>query len=113
MTPLFQASISKDHPTGVNGKSMRVIPYTFLGTKDQTIWVMDSRGNGYVIPDGGNLRVQREVQAPGDFGKDGGGEGTFELAYLDHGPMPQGKSYEYAVLVQRSPGSVRAFAQRT
>ena len=109
VTPLFQASISKDHPTRVDGESMRAIPYIFSGTKGQRTWVMDSRGNGYVIPEGGNLRVQREVQAPGDFGKEGGGEGTFELAYLDHGPMPQDKSYEYAVLVQRSPGKIRAF----
>ena len=111
VTPLFQASISEASPTGVNGESVWAIPYMFEGTTGQTAWVMDASGNGYVIPDGGNLWVQRQVQAPGDFGKEGGGEGTFELAYLDHGHAPQDKSYEYAVLVQRSPGSVRAFAQ--
>ena len=110
VTPLFQASISADRPTGVNGKSVRAIPYAFSGTASQTAWVMDAAGNGYVIPNGGSLRVQRQVQAPGDFGKEGG-EGAFELAYLDHGRRPQDKSYEYAVLVQRSPGKVRAFAQ--
>ena len=111
VTPLFQASITENDPTWINGSGVQVIPYTFSGTPGQTIWVMDASGNGYVIPDGGYLRVQRQVQAPGDFGKEGGGEGTFELAYFDHGRAPQGKSYEYAVLVQRSPGSVRAFAQ--
>ena len=109
VTPLFQASISENVPTWINGADVRAIPYTFSGTKGQRTWVMDSRGNGYVIPEGGNLRVQREVQAPGDFGAEGGGEGAFELAYLDHGPRPQDKSYEYAVLVQRSPGKIRAF----
>lgn len=70
---------------------------------------MDASGNGYVIPDGGGLRVQREVQAPGDVGRDGG-VGEFELAYLDHGFMPQDGGYEYAVLVQQPFGRVRGFA---
>ena len=51
-----------------------------------------------------------EVQVSEDFGRDSGGTGSFELAYLDHGSAPQGASYHYAVLVQRSPGQVRAFA---
>ena len=111
VTPLFQASISGDHPTWVNGAGVLTIPYAFSGMAGQTVWVMDALGNGYVIPDGDGLRVQREVQAPGDFGKEGGGEGVFELAYLDHGSAPQAETYEYAVLVQRPPGKVRAFAQ--
>ena len=110
VTPLFQAAISEDRPTGVNGERVRAIPYTFSGTKGQTAWLMDSLGNGYVIPDGEGLRVQREMQALGDFGEEGGGTGTFELAYLDHGSKPQGASYHYAVLVQRSPDGVSAFA---
>ena len=110
VTPLFQAAISEDRSTGVNGEGVRAIPYAFSGTNGQRAWLMDSRGNGYVVPDGGDLRVQRQVQTPGDFGSEGG-TGTFELAYLDHGPMPRGSSYHYAVLVQRSPDRVRTFAQ--
>ena len=110
VTPLFQAAISEDRPTGVNGESVRGIPYTFSGTTGQRAWLMDSLGNGYVVPDGGELRVQRGVQVSKDYGRDSGGTGTFELAYLDHGPMPQGASYHYAVLVQRSPDRVSAFA---
>ena len=110
VTPLFQASISEDRPTWINGAGVLAIPYTFSGTAGDIAWVMDSLGNGYVIPDGGDLRVQREVQTPGDFGKEGGGTGAFELAYLDHGNAPQDSSYHYAVLVQKSPSKVRAFA---
>ena len=110
VTPLFQAAISEDRSTGVNGESVRGIPYAFSGTKDQRAWLMDSLGNGYVIPDGGKLRVQRGVQVSKNYGRDSGGTGTFELAYLDHGSAPQGASYHYAVLVQRSPDRVRAFA---
>lgn len=112
VTTLFQASVSEDRPTSVTGERVRAIPYEFVGTAGQTAWVRDSRGNGYVIPDGGDLHVQRQVQTPGDFGKGGGGgTGTFELAYLDHGSAPQDASYHYAVLVQRSPDRVSAFAQ--
>ncbi len=111
VTPLFQASISEDRPTGVNGESVLAIPYTFSGTTGQTAWVMDSLGNGYVIPDGEGLRVQRQVQVSKDYGRDSGGTGAFELAYLDHGSAPRDASYHYAVLVQRSADSVRAFAQ--
>ncbi len=110
VTPLFQAAISEDRPTGVNGEGVRGIPYAFSGTTGQMAWLMDSRGNGYVIPDGGELRVQRQVQVSKNYGRDSGGTGAFELAYLDHGPMPQGASYHYAVLVQRSPDRVSAFA---
>ena len=111
VTPLFQASISEDRPTWVNGAGVLVIPYMFAGIADETVWVMDASGNGYVIPNGEGLRVQREVQTSKDFGEDSGGEGAFELAYFDHGSAPQAETYEYAVLVQRSPGKVRAFAQ--
>ena len=31
VTPLFQASISEDRSTGVNGESVRAIPYAFSG----------------------------------------------------------------------------------
>ena len=110
VTPLFQAAISQDRSTGVNGESVLAIPYAFAGTKGQTTWVMDSLGNGYVIPDGEGLRVQREVQVSKDYGRDSGGTGAFELAYLDHGSSPQGASYHYAVLVQRSSNRVSAFA---
>ena len=110
VTPLFQAAISEDLSTGVNGEHVQTIPYAFSGTKGQTAWLMDSRGNGYVIPDGEGLRVQRQMQVSKNYGRDSGGTGTFELAYLDHGSMPQDKSYEYAVLVQRSPDRVSAFA---
>ena len=110
VTPLFQVAISQDRSTGVNGESVRAVPYMFAGIKGQRVWVMDSLGNGYVVPDGEGLRVQREVQVSKNYGRDSGGTGTFELAYLDHGPMPQGASYEYAVLVQRSPDRVSAFA---
>ncbi len=111
VTPLFQASISEDRPTGVNGESVLAIPYTFSGTTGQTAWVMDALGNGYVIPDGSDLHVQRQVQVSENFGRDSGGTGAFELAYLDHGSAPRDASYHYAVLVQRSADSVRAFAQ--
>ncbi len=109
VTTLFQTSISEDRPTVVNGTGVLAIPYTFSGTSSQRVWLMDASGNGYVIPDGGGLRVQREVQAPGDIGRDGG-VGEFELAYLDHGFMPQDGGYEYAVLVQQPFDLVRGFA---
>ncbi len=110
VTPLFQAAISEDRSTEVNGERVGAIPYAFSGMAGQTTWLMDSLGNGYVVPDGGDLRVQRQVQISKNYGRDSGGTGAFELAYLDHGPMPQGASYHYAVLVQRSPDRVRAFA---
>ncbi len=109
-TSLFQTSISENHPTVVNGDGVLAIPYDFSGTTNQIAWMMDASGNGYVVPDGGGLRVQRRVQAPGDFGREGGGMGTFELAYLDHGRAPQDKSYHYAVLVQQPLWRVRKFA---
>ena len=110
VTPLFQAAVSEDRSTGVNGERVRAIPYAFSGTKGQKAWLMDSLGNGYVVPDGSDLRVQRQVQVSKNYGRDSGGTGTFELAYLDHGSVPQGASYHYAVLVQRSPDRVSAFA---
>ena len=110
VTPLFQAAVSGDRSTEVNGESVQAVPYAFSGMAGQTAWLMDSLGNGYVIPDGEGLRVQREVQVSKNYGRDSGGTGTFELAYLDHGSAPRGASYHYAVLVQRSPDRVSAFA---
>jgi hypothetical protein len=110
VTPLFQTALAEDRLTVVNGEEVRAIPYTFRRTADKSMWLMDAVGNGYVIPNGENLRVQRQIQALGDFGKEGGGEGPFELAWLDHGTEPDGAAYHYALLVQTPPGRVRAFA---
>ena len=91
VTPLFQAAISEDRSYGGEwGKCAGDSLYMFSGTKGQTSvadgfsgeWVCDSRW-------GASLRVQRGVQVSKDYGRDSGGTGTFELAYLDHGSAPQ------------------------
>ncbi|MDP6042307.1 MAG: polysaccharide lyase family 8 super-sandwich domain-containing protein, partial [Candidatus Latescibacteria bacterium] len=110
VTPLFQTLVSKDRATVVNGEFVQMIPYASEGKTGQRAWLMDSAGNGYVVPDGRNLRVQRQVQIPGDFGKEGGGRDTFELAWIDHGSAPEHGAYEYALLVQTPSEAVQKFA---
>ena len=110
VTPLFQATTSAAQSTVVDGNEMQTVPYASEGSVGQATWVMDSVGNGYVIPDGNGLKVRRQVQTPGDFGKEGGGRDTFEVAWIDHGSAPQSASYEYAVLVQASAVDVGKLA---
>ncbi len=94
ITSLFQTAVTTDRPTVVNGEMVQTIPYTSQGASGQAAWLMDGMGNGYVLPDGGGLRVRRQMQATGDFGEEGGGEGNFELAWIDHGSAPNDAAYE-------------------
>jgi chondroitin-sulfate-ABC endolyase/exolyase len=107
VTTLFQASIAGGQPTVLNGEVVQTIPYS---GGEGVSWLMDSVGNGYVLPDGDDLQVVRRTQSTGDYGKEGGGTGTFEQAWIDHGPAPAGTAYEYAVLVKTTADAVGSFA---
>lgn len=100
VTTLFQNATSANRATVIDGEGMFSMSGDFEGTAGQGVWLVDSSGNGYVLPNGDGLRV-RHVQNEA---------GMFELAWIDHGQMPTGKTYEYAVLVQQPQGRVRKFA---
>ena len=100
VTTLFQNAMSANRATVIDGKGMYSLPYSFSGTAGQGVWLMDSSGNGYVLPNGNGLQVRRKQ----------GETGMFDLAWIDHGNMPANSTYQYAVLVQQPQGRVRKFA---
>ena len=100
VTTLFQNATSANRATVIDGEGMFSLPYSFSGTAGQGVWLMDSSGNGYVLPNGNGLQVRRTQNE----------SGVFELAWIDHGNMPADSTYHYAVLVQQPQGRVRKFA---
>jgi len=112
-TILFQNYLAeKTLSTWVNDSKEGItrIPFRVSGKKGKQFWILDSAGNGYVIPDAENLHLRRVIQKTQKFGIDLGGSGNFELAWIDHGIAPRDEGYEYAVLVGSSPEATRNFA---
>ena len=100
VTTLFQTAMPANRATVIDGEGVLSLPYSFSGTAGRGVWLMDSSGNGYVLPNGSGLQVRRTQNEAG----------MFELAWIGHGQMPTNGTYEYAVLVQQPQARVRQFA---
>jgi hypothetical protein len=116
-TTLFQSWMPEEAmPVRINGEAVAAFPYEFQGLKGKPLTVMDPYGNGYVLPDGGAVRLSRSVQRSRDAWNHGATEGAFSTCWLDHGHGPREDGYgevryHYAMLVQASPEAVAAFAK--
>jgi hypothetical protein len=116
-TTLFQSWMPEEGmPVRINGEAVTAFPYEFQGLKGKPLTVMDPYGNGYVLPDGGAVRLSRSVQHSRDAWNHGATEGAFSTCWLDHGHGPREDGYgevryHYALLVQAPPKAVAAFAK--
>jgi hypothetical protein len=116
-TTLFQSWIPEEGmPVWINGEAVSAFPYEFQGAKGKPLTLMDPYGIGYVLPDGGAVRLTRSVQHSRDAWNRGETQGAFSTCWLDHGHGPREDGYgevryHYAMLVQASPEAVAAFAK--
>jgi chondroitin-sulfate-ABC endolyase/exolyase len=115
-TTLFQVWMADPAtPVVVNGESVTDLPYSWRGAAGRAATLMDPCGNGYVLPDAGSARLQRCLQESKDAWNRKANAGFFSTCWWDHGHAPTddgygGQRYEYALLVQTTPGQLAAFA---
>ncbi|GAF72658.1 unnamed protein product, partial [marine sediment metagenome] len=112
-TTLFQCRLPASDAAVWVSSAKPVTAFPFESTFDdgETVWLMDSVGNGYYAPNARGLRVaRRRQQSIRDVGK-GETEGDFAVAWIDHGAAPKDDGYEYAMLIQSTPDAVARFAK--
>ncbi len=121
-TTLFQHHLSEDRKGGFQVSGVRfpeggqaAFPLETRLAGAEGSWLIDSIGNGYVLPAGhAPLEIVRKHQKlpyhthrndrqPELNQEIDPNEGDTELALLDHGPAPDGASYHYTVLIRTTP----------
>lgn len=74
-------------------------------------WLADGKGNGYYIPAKQHVGIERSTQKSKDQSSGEPTSGDFATAWLSHGTKPRNESYEYAMLIGRTPEQIAAFAK--
>lgn len=83
-----------------------------ISTKADSAWLMDTQGNGYLVPTGNDdLILQRGLQESMNDKTKSKTEGDFTKAWLNHGTSPQGASYEYIVKLGTSEEDMKTLSQ--
>ncbi|MCX7935496.1 MAG: hypothetical protein N3A66_09605, partial [Planctomycetota bacterium] len=102
-------------PIWLNSRKISAFPFRWRGRRGMSAALMDPYGNGYWVPDAGQLRVARRRQQSRDAWNQGRTVGDFSVAWFDHGRAPQddgygSQRYHYALLVQTSPMALAAYS---
>jgi chondroitin-sulfate-ABC endolyase/exolyase len=108
-TTLFQSWMPEETmPMQVNGETVTAFPFDYAGTAGQSLTLMDPYGNGYYLPDGGQVCVRRGMQHSRDAWNRGETSGAFSTCWLDHGQPPRDDGYgevryHYVQLIRTTP----------
>lgn len=97
-TTLFQNSIAPEDAT----------PSASLDA--ESLMVTDKLGNAYFVRDA-QVRFSRGLQHSYHEETDAPTEGYFEKAYINHGGVCSGESYEYMMVVQASPEQLETYTE--
>lgn len=111
-TNLFQKHLGTEgSPRGmvVDGTALYATPMRRELTPEHAHSILDPQGTGYIIPAGQRVCFARKMQRFPEQHDKKELEGLFATAWLDHGAAPAKASYEYAVLINASPGLLKAF----
>lgn len=97
ITTLFQKHLpTPSHPTNVGGQSITSLPHEVQ--PEQSTSLTDGWGNGYYVPVGQKLQVQRRSQSSRDEDNVRDTTGNFAVAWISHGTSAVDPKYQYVVL---------------
>ena len=112
-TTLFQTRLSaKDTVTYFNGTKLTGEKPLFETTGTQPVWLTDSVGNGYYVPNPAGLMVHRAVQTAPDEKGNKNTSDLYATAWLSHGDRVKSGRYEYVVLVNAGEQQTKEFADK-
>ena len=73
-------------------------------------WLLDPVGNGYFFPESQKIETKVQHQQSIDNGGAHNTEGEFAVAWLNHGPAPNGATYAYAIRPDTTVRSMQDYA---
>ena len=108
-TVLFQNHVSKNDPTLIiDGEVFSNDDKQF---ETQSSWMMDNKGNGYLLPSG-IIYVKQSLQHSRDESSEKPTKGNFATAVIEHGTAPVDASYHYCVLPSTTVEVIKEEAQK-
>lgn len=112
-TTLFQNALPMpDAPVFLNRPApIAEFPYA-ADFGEEGGWLVDAVGTGYVLPPGQRAHLRRGWQHSRHNKTKEPTEGDFAVAWIDHGPAPQGASYHYAILLNADADKAADFHAR-
>ncbi|KEI72982.1 polysaccharide lyase family 8 super-sandwich domain-containing protein [Endozoicomonas elysicola] len=111
-TTLFQTRLPTEQtPTIINGSIYDSKSKISLTTNTHPVWLTDSVGNGYYVPNPSGLEVHRDLQVAPDSSGKTTTKGMYATAWLSHGTFVDSGSYEYVVLVNAGTNKTQQFAK--
>lgn len=111
-TTLFQDYLRDDGlANDVSGENVVGRNFSLTRNAGAEEYVVDLNGNGFYLPAGQRLVFARQDQK--SLEQDGAtpSTGAFSTLVIDHGEMPRGASYEYAVLIGSGARGAHEFAR--
>ncbi len=110
-TTLFQNHlVDTSDPIYWNSEeAIRAFPYSRDLELDNSVWMLDNKGNGFYIPTGQTIMLSKKVQYSKHQATDADTAGNFTAAWLDHGAAPKGRGYEYTMVVQTDSSRMEQF----
>ncbi|WP_248964133.1 chondroitinase family polysaccharide lyase [Sphaerisporangium perillae] len=110
-TTLFQTRLAaRTAPTYVDSVEP-VVAFPHDAPDLSPRWLLDDKGIGYHLAAGRRVALRRSTQASRDNATEQPTSGDFATAWIRHGAAPRGGRYEYAMLVNTTPGRMAAFAE--
>ena len=111
-TTLFQNTMgdSTDTPIYVNNVEVKQFPYADTIMEKKTVYLTDTVGNGYIIPDANGLKIERKTNES-KLNRGVLTIGNSTVAYINHGKAPNNAGYEYMILPQTTIEELAATAE--
>lgn len=111
-TILYQKKLATTStPTHVSGTQVTEFPYSAnMGPGPVTL--VDPIGVGYYLPDGVKVNVRRQSQQSRDNQDAVDTFGNYASAWINHGSVPSGGKYEYAMVVGADNAAMQTFASK-
>lgn len=111
-TTLFQNHLAeKNQPIWCNSdEAVTAFPSRQSFDLAQAHWLLDNQKNGFYLPPGQTLQVNRVTQISRNQKDTRDTEGDFASAWISHGHAPQKGAYEYCILVDTDLKAMQQFA---
>ncbi|WP_299799790.1 chondroitinase family polysaccharide lyase [uncultured Carboxylicivirga sp.] len=108
-TTLFQAALTNTSESIViDANTITQFPFSQTYHINNPITVMDTKGQGYYVPEG-TLKISKSNQESRNDKNRSINNGDFATAWIDHGKAPGNAGYEFAILVQTNNAELTQF----
>lgn len=115
ITTIFQNVLDSSSSKFIfNGESTTAFPLQKSWNDKKPLTIIDNRGIGYYLPASENVFFTKKEQTSRNQQDTKSTTGKVAMLQIEHGISPQGKSYNYAMLIGASPEKMEqlAYAQK-